>query len=453
MNKDTSTIEPWLNKDFVCDCGRRHVIPLHKVVIEEEAIQQIPEYFRTKEYTRVVIVADEITFGIAGSAVQTLLELHHIQVTVSLIQPNETGDVAADEPSIVQVLLDMSPSTQALLAVGSGTIHDIVRFVSSKVGCAFVSIPTAPSVDGFASVGAPLLVRGFKQTVPACAPEAIFADLSILSNAPREMIAAGFGDMLGKYTSMADWKLGRTLFQEYYCPLAAEMTYSGLQKCIDHVEDISNGSPYGMQMLMEGLILSGISMLMVGNSRPASGAEHHLSHYWEMKFVQQGRKALLHGAKVGVACVMMAGEYDSIKSLTKEGINRLLSVNAPPTKDADRRQIIDAYGKIAGQVLLENSAVEQASGDDSYSLSKVQSFKENLLKEWDQIIQIAEEVPSSEQVSQWLEIVGAPVTPGEIGIDDLLVKEAMTNALFVRNRFTILRLKRWFHSEDTLGSF
>lgn len=446
MKKDTSIIEPWLNKDFFCDCGRRHVIPLQQVIIDEEAIQQIPQYLKAKGYSSVTIVADKITFGVAGFALQALLELHHIQVTVSLIQPSEMGDVVADEQSVVQVLLDISPSTQALLAVGSGTIHDIVRFVSYKTGSAFVSVPTAPSVDGFASVGAPLLIRGFKQTVPACSPEAIFADLSILSNAPRVMIAAGFGDMLGKYTSMADWKLGHTLFQEHFCPLAAEMTYNGLQKCINHVEEISNSSPYGMRMLIEGLLLSGISMLMVGNSRPASGSEHHLSHYWEMKFIQQGRRALLHGAKVSIACTLMAREYESIKSLSIEDVERLIEKAALPSKLADHEQIIEAYGEISNQVLLENLNVGQAPEDDSYSLPNIQAFKETLLREWNPIIQIAEEVPSSEQLSQWIKDVGGPVTPEEIGISNSLVEEALANAHFVRNRFTILRLKRWFRS-------
>ena len=33
---------------------------------------------------------------------------------------------------------------------------------------------------------------------------------------------------------------------------------------------------------MYALLLSGLAMQMVGNSRPASGAEHHMSHLWEM---------------------------------------------------------------------------------------------------------------------------------------------------------------------------
>ncbi|KRE83838.1 hypothetical protein ASG89_12020 [Paenibacillus sp. Soil766] len=114
------------------------------------------------------------------------------------------GEVAADEQAIVQLMVDTSLTSKELIAVGSGTIHDIVRFVSHRTKRPFLSVPTAPSVDGFASVGAPLIVRGFKKTIPCSAPEAIFADLGLLAAAPQAMIAAGVGDMLGKHKACVD---------------------------------------------------------------------------------------------------------------------------------------------------------------------------------------------------------------------------------------------------------
>ncbi|WP_144028259.1 sn-glycerol-1-phosphate dehydrogenase [Paenibacillus ferrarius] len=55
---------------------------------------------------------------------------------------------------------------------------------------------------------------------------------------------------------------------------------------------------------------------------------------------------------------------------------------------------------------------------------------------------IAQAVPASEQLSAWLEAVQGPVTTEQLGVEPELVEASLQDALFVRNRFTILRLLR-----------
>lgn len=104
---------------------------------------------------------------------------------VHLVKPNKNGDVLADEVSLVDLFLSLKEDTDLLVAVGSGTIHDLVRFISGKSGKPFVSIPTAPSVDGFTSLGAPIVVRGEKKTYQLVAPMALFADTAVLQQRQR----------------------------------------------------------------------------------------------------------------------------------------------------------------------------------------------------------------------------------------------------------------------------
>jgi glycerol-1-phosphate dehydrogenase [NAD(P)+] len=431
------SIEDWLDRGFTCDCGQNHTVSVKKVFLERGALKALPYYLKKNGLQHVLLVADDNTFKAAGAEVSRLLEQGGMAAMQCVLAANERGEVAADEQSIVQVMLKLRPETQAILAVGSGTIHDIVRFTSYAANRIFISVPTAPSVDGFSSVGAPLLVQGFKQTIPSCAPEAIFADLDVLCLAPQAMLAAGFGDMLGKYTSLADWELGRVMHKEHYCPLAAEMTKVGLQLCIEHLDGIRDRSEDGVRSLMKGLILSGISMLLVGNSRPASGGEHHLSHYWEMRFIQEKRKAHLHGAKVGVASVIMAALYEHLKTLDTAKVEALLATIDAPNDADDREAILNAYGTIANQVIAENFT----EGSDKPVLAD--AFKRKIVDHWPELKQIAQQVPPPDQFSQWLAHAGGPVTPEQLGVEQELVDESMRNAIFVRNRFTIMRLNRW----------
>ncbi|MBD0380174.1 sn-glycerol-1-phosphate dehydrogenase [Paenibacillus sedimenti] len=429
------TMDNWLGRTFDCTCGQKHEVPIRHIVIERGAMEQLAGYVKEAGYSHVTLVADGRTQQAAGEKLRGLLEAERVHVSVSVIRVNTLGEVAADEEAIVQVLLDTPLSSQALVAVGAGTVHDIVRFVSHRTKRPFLSVPTAPSVDGFASVGAPLIVRGFKQTIPACAPEAIFADLALLAEAPQAMVAAGLGDMLGKHTSLADWSLGRVLLGEHYCELSARLTQEAVELCTAHLDEIAQRTDLGMRKLMEGLILSGLSMLLVGHSRPASGAEHHLSHYWEMVLLQQRRRALLHGAKVGVATVLMAQRYQALLGLTASEAAARLAQSAVPSEQSDAVRIRQAYGDMAEQVIAENFPAD-GQGLDAREL------KARIAERWGDVQAIARAVPAPEQLSAWLEAVQGPVTPEQLGVEPELLEASLQDALFVRNRFTILRLQR-----------
>ncbi|MBP3961970.1 sn-glycerol-1-phosphate dehydrogenase [Paenibacillus lignilyticus] len=278
-------------------------------VLDSGALRQVAPFVRERGYGEVVLVVDANTWEAAGQTLAAHLKEAGAAYRVCVLKLNVQGDLIADERTIVQLMLETPAHVQAILAVGSGTIHDIVRFVCYQTGRDFVSVPTAASVDGFTSVGSPIIVDGVKITVPAVAPCAVFADLDVLAAAPQRLTAAGFADMLGKFTSLADWRFSHELAGEPFCPLAYELTEQALMKCIENVKEIATGSLKGVGVLMEALLLSGWSMLLVGHSRPASGGEHHLSHHFEMAYIREGRRQLLHGAKVGVASVLLAELY------------------------------------------------------------------------------------------------------------------------------------------------
>ncbi|MCI3920110.1 sn-glycerol-1-phosphate dehydrogenase [Paenibacillus sp. TRM 82003] len=294
-----------------CPCGHHTLIEMH-CEIGKGVIQALPAYVASQGYANVLVVVDRNTWAAAGERVSQSLWKQGLHHEVCALSPNEAHDVVADERAIVEIMLRVKGETDAIIAVGSGTIHDAVRFACAKLGKAFLSVSTAASVDGYTSAGAPLIVRGKKQTVQAVSPEAMFADTDVLVQAPMQLTAAGFGDMLGKYTSLADWVWSRDLGNEPFCPLAYELTEQALASCEAVAADIAERGEDGIRILFEALTVSGFAMLLAGHSRSASGAEHHLSHYWEMEFLRAGKRQLLHGAKVGVAAVIVAALYRRI---------------------------------------------------------------------------------------------------------------------------------------------
>ena len=128
---------------------------------------------------------------------------------------------------------------------------------------------------GFCSTVAAMTWYGFKKTLPAVAPEIVLADTEIIKNAPMELVRSGVGDIMAKYTALADWKMAHVLTNELFC----EKIYSIMQDAADtvmqSVPGIARGEESAYADVTYALIMSGIAMQMMGNSRPASGAEHH----------------------------------------------------------------------------------------------------------------------------------------------------------------------------------
>jgi glycerol-1-phosphate dehydrogenase [NAD(P)+] len=380
-----------------CDCGNEHhSIPIEKIIIKNEINDELVTFLRHNGFQRPVLIADENTFRAAGEEISKELTKANIQFSIILIQPDENNDVVADEKSLVQALLEITQETDVIVTIGSGTLHDIARFCSTKIRVPFISVPTAPSVDGFTSMGAPVIIRGVKTTFQMTAPIAVFVDLAILKKSPRKMIAAGFGDMLAKYTSLADWKFGHFVKGEPYCPLVARITREALESCVREAKKIAKGDEEGVQILIEALIKSGLAMLIFGQSHPASGGEHHLSHLWEMEFLRKKRPAVLHGAKVGVATVILAEVY-------KEQFLYYLS---EPTR-------------------LQPFENEDITG-------KIQEH-------FQEIVKMYKEIPDPSLLRSLLTSMDGPTDPSQLGIEQQLVEVSLREAHHLRKRYTALK--------------
>ncbi len=284
-------------------------------------------------------------------------------------------------------------------------------------------------------MGAPLIVAGVKNTYTTHAPIAIFADMVTLTHAPRPMIAAGFGDMIGKYTSLADWRIGRLLWDEPYDEAIAQRTRDAVQLCVDNAEGIAAASDAGIAALMQGLIDSGICMMDFGRSHPASGTEHHYSHYWEMKLLWEQRPALLHGAKVGVATAEAAQLYAAIRHISRPELSQILEQATLPSREQELAQIRHAFGpEMGGEIAaIQTRFLDMDAG-------AFEELTRRIWDHWDEIQEIAAGVPEAEAIRALLRQVGGPATVQELGLTAEELALAAENGHYLRDRFTVRKL-------------
>lgn len=403
------------------------------VYIGPDAIDELVRFASARDLTRFALIADDPTYGALGRRVEAALRGRGWDVRTALLAGD---DIVADAHYVFQAMLALDRTPRTYLAVGSGTITDIVRFISHRAAADFISLPTAASVDGFTSIGAPMIIDGAKITVSCQGPLAVFADLPTLCDAPQPLIAAGFGDMIAKLTSVADWELGSLLWDEPFDAAIATRARRAAWACAEQIGEIAACHPEGIRALMAGLIESGFCMLDFGETRPASGWEHHMSHFWEMKLLREGRKSILHGAKVGVGVLISARGYDAVREMSRDEARTRLATARLPDPAAEIRGLRAAHGLMADQVIaIQKPFLEMT--EEAFG-----RLKRKILDNWAEIQRIAASVPPSADLERWLRQVGGPVRGEEIGFSSEEIALGVHWAHGLKDRITIGKLSR-----------
>jgi glycerol-1-phosphate dehydrogenase [NAD(P)+] len=132
---------------------------------------------------RAVVVADEKTFEVAGEEAQKNLEAAGRQTVEPYIFPSRPMLYAGYDN--IQTLIGSLREHDAIpVAVGSGTLNDIVKRAAYECDRPYLCVGTAASMDGYTSFGASIAKEGRKQTLECPAPRALLGDVDVLVNAP-----------------------------------------------------------------------------------------------------------------------------------------------------------------------------------------------------------------------------------------------------------------------------
>ncbi len=333
-----------------------------------------PRFSARMRGKKVLLVSDETTAPFASSLL-TFLRDEGVSCTLFSLPEREP---VADEKSVALVQ-NAGMGYDYLLAVGSGTLNDLAKFAAKNTGKECGVFATAPSMDGFTSGVAALIEGGAKVTRPSAVVSDVLLDFGVLASSPRLMRGAGAGDILAKYCCLTDWKISHLLTGEAYNAEAADLMYGAVRACDGTLPALAEGRSEGAERLMEALLVSGYAMVIAGSSRPASGAEHHISHFLEMDFLRRGEKIPLHGIKVGLGTLVSLYLY--------------------------------------------------------HTLSRRPAFRG-----CEKVYAAAEGLPSVGRIRESLSSLGCPVRFSEIGVSEETFRAALVSAHKLRDRFTILSL-------------
>ncbi len=433
-----SSPEELLGSSFQCECGKVHVVPTRRIVLEEEAYRRLPEVLEELSLPGdVCVVADENTLEVLGRRVVRLLSEEGYGVQKAVVPSPAEGTVRADQAT-AEELVSSLPPVSLLIAVGSGTINDLTKFAAYQKGVPYVVLPTAPSMNGYTSSIVALTVSGLKTTSEANPPVAVVADMDVLVESPMELIVSGLGDLVSKPVSTADWKLSEMVEGGYFCSVPVEL--------VEEIEPRYRNDPAGIRLrrpeairgLTEGLLYSGISMVIAGSSSPASGGEHLISHTLDMQADLAGRVHGYHGSQVGIATLFTAALYEKVM---QEEISSFDVEALAAQEDTPRQRLSDLkeyWGPLAEVVGKEFSVKLRGKRGRRDRLMTIR-------KKWDEIgRELARFLRPWHEIKSVLREAGAPTGIRDIGVSLDQFRAAVLHAREMRRRYTVLDLAHDF---------
>jgi len=410
-----------LNKKFTCQfCGKQHFIPTKDILSKKGTILSLPKFLSNLVKGRkILILADDITYEAAGKRCAEILSGEY-EVSSLTLSPKGSKRVYAEEKYLPEIFEQLQGKS-ALLTVGTGSITDMGKYVADELSIPVVAFPTAPSMNAYTSGVSALLLKGIKQTLPVRPAIGVLTDLDLVSQAPLDLIKAGFADSLAKSFANADWKICSLLTGEDFCPLPLKITTQAENKYIDRGDELLQRKEEVISYLMDGLNAGGFSMVIAGKTSPASGGEHLISHFLDMVAHQQGRESFSwHGLQVGIGIMISACIYKRLKDFSPEQVEKRLS-----------RRHID-YEEESKDVFFNEQAFSE-------KIPILRNLPQNLPPLWEEIKEQAFSlVYSLKQIREYLGKAECPLCFEEIGVNRELARRVVINSRYIRGRLTVL---------------
>lgn len=365
----------------------------------------------------VVVVADAATWDAMGARVARAL--------------NTDGRVVLDAPhadaATIEALTPRLAAYEHVIAVGSGTINDLCKYVTAQDGRRYAVFGTAASMDGYASTTASItLASGLKVSLPAQAAAGVFIDLAVNAAAPGHLAAAGFGDSVCRSVAQTDWWMSHRLLGTFYSETPYLIGGANEAELNRRVAGIGAGEIGAIGYLHRNLVFSGLGVSFTGVSNHGSMGEHQVSHYIDC-FAGARHPGALHGQQVGVASLSMARLQ-----------NAMLAQEAPPVLRPTRIDEAGMVRRMGAEVAAQCLAEYRKKALDAEGAARINAALREI---WPELrAECRAFALPAETMRAMLAAAGGPTTAADLGLPADFYREALRHGHEMRNRFGFVDL-------------
>ncbi len=402
--------------------GRSPRSAIDKIVIAETLEDEEVSLLRALGVSRgsVAVVADANSWEALGRRVHDACLAGGMAAKAAVL-----GEAPHANFETVSALSDRVAEVDHLVAVGSGTINDLCKYVTAQDGRTCSVFGTAASMDGYTSSTASMgLPSGLRVSLGAHPPKGVFLELATIAAAPPRMAAAGFGDSLCTSVARIDWWMSHRLLGTFFREEPYTISAENDVEVNARADAIGRGEIEAIGYLVRGLTLSGLGVGFTNVSNHGSMSEHQISHYIDC-FARERHPGSLHGEQVGVASITMARLQQW-----------LLDRPEPPLLRPTRLDEDDMVRRMGGEAGAQCAAEYRKKALDAQGAA---TLNEKLREIWPSLrrecLQVSVPV---ETMRERLAAAGGATTAAELGLDAAFYREAVRHAHEMRDRFSFV---------------
>ncbi len=419
-------------------CGRKHSIPFGVIRGGRGVLAEVPALARSilgHAPRRPVVIYDQAIEAIVRPAIIDPLQAAGLPVEPFSMrgEPGHLLDSGVDNGD--QAAAAIGPSADLLLSAGSGVIGDLTKWIATRLNRPFIICGTAPSMNGYTSITATMTENDIKLSKFLNPANAVVLDVDILKDAPMPMLHSGMGDLAARAVCNADWKLSELLRGTYFCPLPYWMTAENEQRYLSAAAGIGQRDPGAIELFTEAVLLSGLSMTVLeGETSPSSGAEHVISHFWDLLVHLRGLPKNFHGAQVGVGTIIMLTAYQVLREVDPSRIDPQKLLRERPSLEEIEAENRALYGDKADS--FNEVARKKRIPDGEYV-----AYVRSILDRWGEIWEaLAPYVAPVERIRAPFDQAGVPYSLDSVHRTRAEAREALLHGSHYRPRYTALDL-------------
>ena len=401
--------------------GTRHGIPLDDVVVRDSLDGAEAELVRALHPGEsLTVVSDPRTRAALGERVFRALAAGGLDVR------EHVWETPASSERGVAELRTATRGTDALIAVGSGTINDTVKYAAFLDGRPYSVFATSPMTAYTTSTASITSDDGLKGSITCRGARGAFFDLSVLADCPKRLVAAAFADVICRTTSQVDWLLSHLLLGTRYVETPYALLAIDEPGMIGSAAGLAAGDTDALAALTRISALMGLGTTFTDTTHSGSMHEHMISHWIDM-FAGDLHPGTSHGEQVGVATVTMSDLQ-----------NRVLGSATPPilhATDVPEAMLRARYPADVADGLIRQSRAKALSGHAGDALNR------RLETEWPAMRErLAAVALPLETVWDAMGEAGCRRTATELGLDAGFYRDTVSNARWMRDRFGALDL-------------
>ena len=398
--------------------GKRHGIPIEAIAIRDSLDGAEAELVAARHAGEsLVVLSDPFTHEALGRRVFRALEAAGLPVTEHVWAHPTCSEEG------VEAVRAATRGRDALIAVGSGTVNDTVKYASFLDGRPYSVFPTSP-MNAFTTSTASVAFGGFKRSITCHGARGVFFDLSVIARCPPRLISAAFADVVCRTTSQVDWLMSHLLLGTPYSETPYALLAIDERAMLDGARAMLAGDADALATLTRISAIMGLGTSFTATTHSGSMHEHMISHYIDM-FAGDAHPGSSHGEQVGVATATMSRLQ-----------NAVIARDDPPTlgpTDVPEPWLRTRFEPDVADNLIEQSRAKALDARAADALNA------RLADGWPAIRErLAGVALPFDTLWEAMGDAGCRRTATELGLDAGFYREAVRNARWIRDRFGML---------------